>query len=103
MDKKPKALERAVKGVKIQTRARAEIESDLGEVIKWAETAGRELPVRLKKGRPFSDNPGEGLRSITVKFPAGLAAKVETAAKRKGLSVSEFVRAAALAAIRREG
>jgi hypothetical protein len=99
MEKKLKALEQAMKGKKLQARTRSEIESDLGAVIEWAETAGRELPVRLKKGRPFTDRPGDGLRSITVKFPTALAAKVEAAAKRRGLSVSEFVRAAALAAV----
>ena len=99
MEKKLTALEEAMKGKKFQTRTRSEIESDLEEVIQWAETTGRELPVRLKRGRPFTDSPAESLRSITVKFPVSVAAKVETAAKRKGQSLSEFVRAAALAAI----
>lgn len=98
MDKKLQALEQAMKGKKLRTRSRAEIESDLDEVIDWAETAGREIPFRLKRGHPFASTPVGALRSITVKFPEAMANQVEMAAKRKGLSLSEFVRAAAWAA-----
>ncbi|MEI6592994.1 MAG: hypothetical protein WCL47_07115 [Holophagaceae bacterium] len=48
MTKKLSALETAIKGKKIQARSKTEIEADLDEAIRWAETEGRALPIRVK-------------------------------------------------------
>jgi hypothetical protein len=100
MTRKPGALEAAVKGKQLQTRPKEDIQADLDEAIRWAETEARALPVRVKRGRPRADEPAVATRSVTVRFPVTVARQVEAAAKRSGESVSEFVRAAAYAASR---
>ena len=100
MTKKLSALETAIKGKKIQARSKTEIEADLDEAIRWAETEGRALPIRVKRGRPAAGEPPRETRSVTVRFPIAAAREVEAAAKRNGESLSEFVRAAAYAASR---
>jgi hypothetical protein len=100
MTRKPDALEAAVKGKQLQTRPRAEIQADLDEAIRWAETEGRALPIRVKRGRPKANESAVATRSVTVRFPVTVARQVEAAAKRSGESLSEFVRAAAYAASR---
>jgi hypothetical protein len=100
MAKKLQALETALKGRKVHARSKAEIEADLDEAIEWAETKGRALPIRVKRGRPAAGEPPRETRSVTVRFPAGLALQVEAAAEREGLSLSEFVRGAAVVASR---
>ena len=100
MTKKLNALETALKGKKIFTRPKAEMEADLNETIEWAETEGRALPIRVKRGRPAANEPPRETRSVTVRFPLAAARQLEAAAKRSGASLSEFVRAAAYAASR---
>lgn len=100
MTKQLNALEVALKGKKIHARPKAEIEADLDETIRWAETEGRALPIRVKRGRPAAGEPPRETRSVTVRFPLAAARQVEAAAKRSGASLSEFVRAAAYAASR---
>lgn len=100
MTRKPDALVAAVKGKQLQTRPRADIQADLDEAIRWAESKGRELPIRVKRGRPKASEPAVETRSVTVRFPVTVARQVEAAAKRSGESVSEFIRAAAYAASR---
>lgn len=98
MTKHPTGLETAMKGRKLRTRGKAEIQADMGEAIAWAETEGRSLPIQVKRGRPSAKEAPRDTRSVTVRFPAALAKVVEAAADRQGLSISEFVRGAALAA-----
>jgi len=98
MEKKLNAIEQAMKGKTLKTRTRAEIEADLVETIQWAETTGRELPFTVKRGRPFASKPAVELESLTVRFPAEVAKLVRAAAKRQGITVSEFLRAAAVMA-----
>lgn len=98
MAKKQTALELAMKGQKVETRPKAKIIADLDDAIDWAETSGRELPIRVKRGRPSAKEEPRETRSVTVKFPAELAALVEIAADRRGVTLSEFIRGAALAA-----
>ena len=100
MTKQPNALEAALKGKKLHARSKTEIEADLDETIRWAESEGRALPIRVKRGRPAADEPPRETRSVTVRFPLAAARQVEAAAKRNGESLSEFVRAAAYAASR---
>ena len=100
MTKQLNALETALKGKKLRARSKAEIEADLEETVQWAETEGRALPIRVKRGRPTAGEPPRETRSVTVRFPLAAAREVEAAAKRNGESLSEFVRAAAYAASR---
>ena len=95
MAKKLNALETALKGKKVLTRSKTEIEADLNETIQWAETEGRALPIRVKRGRPAVDEPPRETKSVTVRFPAAIAQQVEAAAVQKGLTLSDFIRAAA--------
>jgi len=95
MAKKLNALETALKGKRVPTRSKAEIEADLNEAIQWAETEGRALPIRVKRGRPAAGEPPREARSVTVRFPAAVAQQVEAAAARQGLTLSDFIRAAA--------
>ena len=95
MSKKLNALESALKGKKVHVRSKAEIEADLDETIEWAETKGRVLPIRVKRGRPATGEAPRETRSVTVRFPMGIALQVETAAERQGISLSDFIRAAA--------
>jgi hypothetical protein len=98
MAKKQTALELAMKGQKVVTRPKAKILADLDDAIAWSETSGRELPIRVKRGRPSAEEKPRETRSVTVRFPAELAEQVETAADRRGVNLSEFIRWAALAA-----
>jgi hypothetical protein len=100
MTRKPDAFEAAVKGKQLQTRSKGDIQADLDEAIRWAETEGRALPIRVKRGRPKANEPAVETRSVTVRFPVTVARQVEAAAKRSGETLSEFVRAAAYAASR---
>lgn len=100
MIRKPDALEAAVKGKRLQMRPKADIQADLDEAMRWAETEGRALPIRVKRGRPKANEPAVATRSVTVRFPVTVARQVEAAAKRSGETLSEFVRAAAYAASR---
>jgi hypothetical protein len=45
--RKPDALEAAVKGKRLQMRPKADIQADLDEAMRWAETEGRALPIRV--------------------------------------------------------
>lgn len=98
MTKNLNALEAAMKGKKLQARSKAEIQADMSEAIVWAENEGRELPIRVKRGRPSAKEEPRSMRSVTVRFPSALAEVVEAAADRRGVTISEFVRGAALAA-----
>jgi hypothetical protein len=100
MTRKPDALEVAVKGKRLQMRPKEEIQADLDEAIRWAETEAKALPIRVKRGRPRANELVVATRSVTVRFPVTVARQVEAAAKRSGESVSEFIRAAAYAASR---
>jgi len=57
MTRKTNALDAALKGRKVQTRTRSEIEADLAATTKWAETEGRELPARVQRGRAGQGGP----------------------------------------------
>ncbi len=93
-----KSLEHALERGKLRTRPASEIQKDLEETIQWAEQVARAYPIKVRRGRPPKGGPGGPSRSVTVRFPPDEAQRVLASAMAMGLSLSEFVRAAAFKA-----
>jgi len=98
MPSKKNSLNLALEQGKLKTRPITEIEQDQAEAIRWAEEVARHFPVKVRRGRPPKDEAGGPSRSVTVRFPAAEARLVLSSAERHGLTLSEFVRAAACSA-----
>jgi len=95
---KKNSLMHALETGKLKARPVAEIEKDLDETIQWAENVAKAYPVKVRRGRPPRNEPGGRSRSVTVRFPPEEAQRVLSSAEAMGLSLSEFVRAAAFQA-----
>lgn len=95
MQDKKNALQFALEQGLLPTRPLAEIEQDQEETIRWAEEVARGFPVKVRRGRPRSSEPSGPSRSVTVRFPELEAKLILASAERQGLTLSEFVRAAA--------
>jgi|GEM_PF-6347341 len=95
MSTKKNSLALALETGKIKTRPIAEIERDQEETIRWAEDVAKHFPVKVRRGRPPKEEENEPSRSVTVRFPQKEATLIVESAERQGLTISEFVRAAA--------
>ena len=98
MTTKKNTLQAALDQGNVKTRPLAEIERDQEALIQWAETVARTFPVRIRRGRPPKRCASAGSRSVTVRFPEPQARLILDCAERQGLTLSEFVRAAAFLA-----
>lgn len=92
------SLQVALEKGKLKTRPIADIEQEQVAAIRWAEEVARHFPVKVRRGRPPKDQAGGPSRSVTVRFPPAEAKLVLSSAERHGLTLSEFVRAAACSA-----
>ena len=92
---KKNALRLALEQGKLKTRPLSEIEQDQDETILWAERTAKSFPEKVRRGRPPKEAQTVPSRSVTVRFPAVEAQLVLASAKAQGLTISEFVRAAA--------
>ena len=68
------------------------------EAIPWAEAVARKFPVKVRRGRPPKAAAAAPSRSVTVRFPEAEALVILSSAQHQGLTLSEFVRAAAFQA-----
>jgi hypothetical protein len=98
MPNKKTSLQRALEQGRLNARPIAEIERDQTETIQWAENVARDFPVRVRRGRPLKEHPSGPSRSVTVRFPGMEAELIMASAANQGLTISEFVRAAAFCA-----
>lgn len=89
------ALQLALEQGKLKARPLSEIEEDQEETIRWAEEVAKGFPVKVRRGRPRTSEPNGPSRSVTVRFPELEAQLILATAERQGLTLSEFVRAAA--------
>jgi hypothetical protein len=92
------SLQRALEQGKLNTRPLREIERDQEETILWADAVAKEFPVKVRRGRPPKSGQSNPSRSVTVRFPAAEAQIIMSSAMDQGLTLSEFVRAAAFKA-----
>ena len=92
------ALQIAMEERSLATRPLSAIEADQETAIRWAEDIARRLPTRVRRGRPAKGAGSGPSRSVTVRFPAAEAERILAFAERQGMSLSEFVRAAAFLA-----
>jgi hypothetical protein len=95
MPTKKSTLQQALEKGQLKTRPLMEIDQDQLEAIQWAEDVARHFPVRIRRGRPVKEDQSGPSRSVTVRFPEVEAELILSTAKSQGLSISEFVRAAA--------
>lgn len=95
---KKNALGLALERGALKTRPLADIERDQEETLQWAEEVARHFPVKVRRGRPPKRDGAGPSRSVTVRFPQKEAQLIVVCAERLGLTLSEFVRAAACGA-----
>jgi hypothetical protein len=95
MPTKKNTLQHALEQEQLKTRPIVEIDRDQLEVIQWAEEVAKHFPVRIRRGRPAKEDHAGPSRSVTVRFPEVEAELILSSAKNQGLTLSEFVRAAA--------
>jgi hypothetical protein len=92
------ALTLALEKGTLKTRPLGEIEADQDETLEWAEAIAKHFSVKVRRGRPRKDDVPPVSRSVTVRFPEQEAERIVRVAGRQNLSVSEFIRAAAVLA-----
>ena len=92
------ALVLALEKGTLKTRPLADIEADQEETLEWADTVAKHFPIKVRRGRPRKGEEPSVSRSVTVRFPEQEAERILMVADRQHLSISEFIRSAAVMA-----
>ncbi|MDR3672762.1 MAG: hypothetical protein P4L36_18095 [Holophaga sp.] len=98
MTTRKNALALALEKGTLKTRPLAAIEADQDKTLEWAEAVAKHLPIKVRRGRPRKGEEPPVSRSVTVRFPEQEAEQILMVADRQRISISEFIRTAAVMA-----